>query len=59
MTGIINIVDNNENGIIIEDSSSDSSDSGSSSTPSYGYGLDLEVDFGNNQDFIPIIGYDI
>ena len=56
MTGIINIVDNNESGIIIEDSSSDS---GSSSTPSYGYGLDLEVDFGNNQDFIPIIGYDI
>ena len=40
MTGVINIVDNN-NGTIIETSSSNS-DSSSASPPSYGYSLDIE-----------------
>ena len=57
MTGVINIVDNN-NGTIIENSSSNS-DSSSASPPSYGYSLDIELAFGNDQDFIPTSGYDI
>tara|TARA_Y100000389_G_scaffold51710_1_gene47431 strand:- start:765 stop:2054 length:1290 start_codon:yes stop_codon:yes gene_type:complete len=57
MTGVINIVDNN-NGTIIETSSSNS-DSSSASPPVYGYSLDIELAFGNDQDFIPTSGYDI
>ena len=57
MTGVINIVDNN-NGTIIETSSSNS-DSSSASPPSYGYSLDIELAFSNDQDFIPTSGYDI
>ena len=57
MTGVINIVDNN-NGTIIETSSSNS-DSSSASPPGYGYSLDIELAFSNDQDFIPTSGYDI
>jgi hypothetical protein len=57
MTGVINIVDNN-NGTIIETSSSNS-DSSSASPPVYGYSLDIELAFSNDQDFIPTSGYDI
>ena len=57
MTGVINIVDNN-NGTIIETSSSNS-DSSSASPPSYGYSLDIELAFSNDQDFIATSGYDI
>ena len=57
MTGVINIVDNN-NGTIIETSSSNS-DSSSASPPSYGYSLDIELAYSNDQDFIPTSGYDI
>ena len=56
MTGIINIVDSNDNGNIIQSSEGSSSNTGS--TPSYGgYSLDLHYSFG--QDIIPTIGYDI
>ena len=54
MTGVIKIVDNNDNGTILGNDNSNSS-----STPSYGYSLDLELAFSNDQDFIPAIGYDI
>jgi len=54
MTGVIKIVDNNDNGTILGNGNSNSS-----STPSYGYSLDLELAFSNDQDFIPTIGYDI
>jgi plastocyanin len=54
MTGVIKIVDNNDNGAILGNDNSDSS-----STPSYGYSLDLELAFSSDQDFIPTIGYDI
>ena len=54
MTGVIKIVDNNDNGAILGNDNSNSS-----STPSYGYSLDLELAFSNDQDFIPTIGYDI
>lgn len=54
MTGIIKIVDNNDNGTILGNNNS-----GNTSTPSYGYSLDLELAFGNDQDFIPTSGYDI
>jgi plastocyanin len=54
MTGVIKIVDNNDNGTILGNDNSNSS-----STPSYGYSLDLELAFSNDQDFIPTIGYDI
>ena len=57
MTGVINIVDNN-NGTIIETSSSNS-DSSSASPQVYGYSLDIELAFSNDQDFIPTSGYDI
>ncbi|MDC0475026.1 hypothetical protein OAN34_05045 [Hyphomicrobiales bacterium] len=57
MTGVINIVDSN-NGTIIETSSSNS-DSSSALPPSYGYSLDIELAFSNDQDFIPTSGYDI
>jgi hypothetical protein len=56
MTGIINIVDNNGNGNIIE-SASDTSSGGS--IPSYGYSLDLDIPYSFEQDIIPAIGYDI
>ena len=56
MTGIINIVDNNGNGNIIE-SASDTSSGGS--IPSYGYSLDLDIIYSFEQDIIPAIGYDI
>ena len=56
MTGIINIVDNNDNGNII-DSASNTSSGGS--IPSYGYSLDLEISYSLDQDIIPLIGYDI
>ena len=49
---------NNNNGTIIETSSSNS-DSSSASPPSYGYSLDIELAFSNDQDFIPTSGYDI
>jgi plastocyanin len=55
MTGIIKIVDNNDNGTIL----GNNSDSSSASPPSYGYSLDIELAFGNDQDFIPTSGYDI
>jgi plastocyanin len=54
MTGVIKIVDNNDNGTILGNDNSNSA-----STPSYGYSLDLELAFSNDQDFIPTIGYDI
>ena len=56
MTGIINIVDNNDNGNIIESASNTSS---GGSTPSYGYSLDLDISYNFEQDIIPPIGYDI
>ena len=50
MTGVINIVDKNENGTIISSSSS------SSAGPSYGYNdsLDLIFDFSITEEFVPI-----
>jgi hypothetical protein len=56
MTGTINIVDNNDNGNII-DSASNTSSGGS--IPSYGYSLDLEISYSLDQDIIPFFGYDI
>ena len=56
MTGTINIVDNNDNGNII-DSASNTSSGGS--IPSYGYSLDLEISYSLEQDIIPFFGYDI
>lgn len=56
MTGTINIVDNNDNGNII-DSAGNTSSGGS--IPSYGYSLDLEISYSLNQDIIPFFGYDI
>ena len=55
MTGTINIVDNNDNGNII-DSASNTSSGGS--IPSYGYSLDLEISYSLEQDIIPFFGYD-
>ncbi len=58
MTGIINIVDNNDNGNIIQSSGSSSSNTGS--TPSYGgYVLDLDLPYSFDQEIIPSSGYDI
>ena len=58
MTGIINIVDNNDNGNIIQSSGSSSSNTGS--TPSYGgYVLDLDLSYSFDQEIIPSSGYDI
>tara|TARA_B100001057_G_scaffold194140_1_gene194942 strand:+ start:159 stop:1442 length:1284 start_codon:yes stop_codon:yes gene_type:complete len=55
MTGIINIVDNNDNGNIIQNSSSNTG-----STPSYGgYNLDLDLSYSFEQEIIPSSGYDI
>ena len=50
MTGVINIVDKNENGNIISSSSS------SSSGPSYGYNyeVDLISDLLSTEEFVPI-----
>ena len=56
MTGTINIVDNNDNGNII-DSASNTSSGGS--IPSYGYSSDLEISYSLDQDIIPFLGYDI
>ncbi len=56
MTGTINIVDNNDNGNII-DSAGNTSSGGS--IPSYGYSLDLEISYSLDQDIIPFFGYDI
>lgn len=56
MTGAINIVDNNDNGNIIE-SVSNTNTGGSS--PSYGYSLDLDIPYSFEQEIIPISGYDI
>jgi plastocyanin len=53
MTGAINIVDNNDNGNIIE-SVSNTNTGGSS--PSYGYSLDLEISYSLDQDIIPFLG---
>ena len=58
MKGIINIVDNNDNGNIIQSSGSSSSNTGS--TPSYGgYVLDLDLSYSFDQEIIPSSGYDI
>ena len=57
MTGRINVVDSNENGTIINNTSS-SSDT-SSSTPSYGYSLDLDIPYSFEQDIVPTSGYEI
>ena len=58
MTGIINIVDSNVNGNIIQSSGGSSNNTGS--TPSYGgYSLDLNLSYSFEQDIIPTIGYDI
>ena len=57
MTGTINIVDNNDNGNIIQSSSNSSGNTGS--TPSYGgYSLDLGLPYSFELDIIPV-GYDI
>ena len=55
MTGVINIVDDNSNGSIITTNSTNSS----TSPPSYGYSLELDLAFDNNQDFILTSGYDL
>ena len=58
MTGMINIVDNNSNGTILENNITDNSNS--SSPPSYGgYLIDLDIGFNNDQSFIPVSGYDL
>ena len=58
MTGKINIVDNNDNGNIIQSSGSSSNNTGS--TPSYGgYSLDLDLPYSFDQEIIPPSGYDI
>ena len=58
MTGKINIVDNNDNGNIIQSSGSSSNNTGS--TPSYGgYSLDLDLLYSFDQEIIPPSGYDI
>ena len=58
MTGKINIVDNNDNGNIIQSSGSSSNNTGS--TPSYGgYILDLDLPYSFDQEIIPPSGYDI
>ena len=55
MTGVINIVDNNDGNII---SSTSSNNTGS--TPSYGgYSLDLYLPYNFDQEIIPSNGYDI
>ena len=55
MTGVINIVDNNNGNII---SSTSSNNTGS--TPSYGgYSLDLYLPYNFDQEIIPSNGYDI
>ena len=56
MTGTINIVDNNDNGNIIETSSNTNT---GGSSPSYGYSLDLDIPYSFEQDIIPTSGYDI
>ena len=58
MTGVINIVDDNSNGSVITDNSSNS-DNSSTPPPSYGYNLELDLAFDNNQDFIITSGYDL
>ena len=58
MTGKINIVDNNDNGNIIQ--LTDNSSSNTGSTPSYGgYSLDLNLPYTFDQEIIPSSGYDI
>ena len=58
MTGKINIVDNNDNGNIIQ--LTDNSSSNTCSTPSYGgYSLDLNLPYTFDQEIIPSSGYDI
>ena len=58
MTGMINIVDDNSNGTILENNITDNSNS--SSPPSYGgYLIDLDIGFNNDQSFIPVSGYDL
>ena len=55
MTGVINIVDNNNGNII---SSTSSNNTGS--TPSYGgYSLDLDLPYNFDQEIIPSNGYEI
>ena len=55
MTGVINIVDNNDGNII---SSTSSNNTGS--TPSYGgYSLDLDLPYNFDQEIIPSNGYEI
>ena len=55
MTGVINIVDNNDGNII---SSTSSNNTGS--TPSYGgYNLDLDLPYNFDQEIIPSNGYEI
>ena len=51
-----NIVDNNDNGNIIETSSNTNT---GGSSPSYGYSLDLDIPYSFEQDIIPTSGYDI
>ena len=58
MTGVINIVDDNSNGSVITVNSTNS-DSSSTPPPSYGYSLELDLAFDNNQDFIITSGYDL
>tara|TARA_B100001057_G_scaffold100956_1_gene97972 strand:+ start:6719 stop:8002 length:1284 start_codon:yes stop_codon:yes gene_type:complete len=55
MTGVINIVDNNDSNII-----SNTSSNNTGSTPSYGgYSLDLDLPYNFNQEIIPSNGYEI
>jgi len=58
MTGVINIVDDNSNGSVITNNSTNS-DNSSTPPPSYGYNLELDLAFDNNQDFIITSGYDL
>ena len=55
MTGVINIVDNNDNGNIIQSSSNNSNVGGSYG----GYSLDLDLPYSFDQEIIPSSGYDI
>ena len=53
MTGKINIVDNNDNGNIIQSSGSSSNNTGS--TPSYGgYSLDLDLPYSFDQEIFDL-----
>jgi hypothetical protein len=60
MSGIINIVDSNDGGSVLENNISSNNDDTSSSTPSYGgYILDLDLPYSFDNENIPSSGYDI